>query len=133
MDEPTVELRLYTIMVPARRTKIGQLEQGGNLGMKHGIVGPADGGIILPGIARHLSHPQITPRFFQVYLPVHTLASHARGFTNAAFPLWRRPEHGPAFPLTGARHPYARSSENAPSSALASCRSTVSKPSVNQP
>ena len=83
MDEPMVELRLYTIMVPARRTKIGQLEQGCNLGMKHGIVGPADGGIILPGIARHLSHPQITLRLCQIYLPCHPFISHARGFAYA--------------------------------------------------
>src|SRR5262249_16126365 len=108
-------------MIPARRTKIRQLEQGGNLGLKHGIVTPADGSIILPGIPRHLSHPQIPPRLAQVSLPVHTLASHARGCANAAFPL------------TGAPHPDACSSENASSRALASCRSAVSKPSVNQP
>src|SRR5262245_33076314 len=83
VDEPTVELRLYTIMVPSRRTKIRELEQGRNLGMKHGIVGPANGWIILPSITRHLSHAQITPRLCQICLPCHTSDSSDASFQRA--------------------------------------------------
>src|SRR5262245_27736852 len=110
-------------MVPARRTKIRQLEQGRNLGMKHGTIGPAAGWIILPSITSHLSHSQITLRLFQIYLPCHTFVSHAHGYSYVAFLLWLYPEHAWPCPLPERGTRYACSSDNASSSTLASCKS----------
>jgi hypothetical protein len=71
LDEPTVELRLDTLMPPLLLAELCELDQSRDLSLQNSKIGSTGAGVKIPLLISTLSCAKAILGFYEIYVPTH--------------------------------------------------------------